>query len=202
MHKLRFLVACLLVVGLVIGCAGTKPPMDGDKQQLSKDDRPDWVNEPGKESNKNVKAFAGISRQFAMERDARQDAKITAFGEALTSMGTFGKMLIEQASSNAGIATSIINPGVADNILSEWKAKGGVLGDIPEWHIERWREFSDGRWNEYYVATCLFLMPRDAAKQFAQQILEQQAISEQDAENQKKIQAALEQMERLQTGDW
>lgn len=202
MQKLSSIIAAMLVIALAIGCAGTKPAVEGDKQQLSGEKRPDWVNNPKKKSNDKIKAFAGISRQYSMEQDARRDAQRAAFEEALLSMGAFGKLLIERAASEAGVSTSIVNPGVAENHLSQWRAKGAVLGDVHEWHVEKWRELSGGKWNEYYVVNCLFLMPRDAVKQFAKELLEQQAAAEKAEENQAKIQRALEQMERLQTGDW
>ncbi len=202
MYKLRFIVAAMLVISLVIGCAGTKPSVEGDKQQLTGEKRPSWVNNPKKKSDDKIKAFAGISRQYAMEQDARRDAQRAAFEEALLSMGAFGKLLIERAASEAGVATTIVNPGVAENQLSQWRAKGAVLGDVDEWHVEKWREFSGGKWSDFYVVNCLFLMPRDAVKRFAKELLEQQAAAEKAEENQKNIQRALEQMERLQTEDW
>ena len=202
LKNLRYIAILLFAVVLVIGCAGTRPPVDGDREQISGGDSPDWVYNPSEESNDDNKAFVGVSQQYAMEQQARSDAERDAFERALMSMGAFGKILVERALSQAGVSTTIVNPGVAENRLSEWRARGAVLGDLTEWHIENWKLFEGGRWRHFYVANCLFLMPRDAARRFAEEVLRQQAEAAQAQEERENLQRALEQMDRLQTDDW
>jgi hypothetical protein len=190
-------VTLLLVMGLLGGCAG-KMARDGSRRQISGGDRPAWVDNPDKESSKSVKAFAGMSRQYAMESDARTDARMNAYIQAIDAAGMQGKRMFDQVASQVGASSDILTPGIVQDEMTRLKSQGVALGDVKQWHVEQWELLEQGSVRRYFVVHCLFQMPRDAPKQFMENLLQAKAAAEADAQVRENINRALEKMDQLQ----
>jgi hypothetical protein len=192
----------VFVAGLIAGCASTKPPMEGAKVQLSGGERPSWVDNPNKESDKQNKAFTGVSRQYAMEQQARNDARLNAYIQAIDNMGVYGKRKINQVASEVGVSTDIVNPGIVQDEMTKLKSEGAAMGDVKEWHVEKWQMYEGGRWRDYYIVDCLFIMPREAVKEFMENVLKQQAAAAQVQKEKENINRALDKMKEMEASDW
>jgi len=192
----------LLAAIMLIGCAGGRKLMEGQRTQVAGGERPAWVDNPQKESTKELKAFAGLSRQFAMESDARTDARMNAYIQAIDAVGLQGKRMFDQVASLVGASTDILNPGVVQDEMTRLKGQGVAMGEVQEWHVEQWEMLENGALRRYFVVQCLFLMPKDAPKQFMENLLKAQAASEVDAQVRVNINRALEKMEEMQSTDW
>lgn len=191
------MVIVMLVVGLLGGCAGNLA-LDGSRRQISGGERPSWVDNPEKESNKTIKAFAGMSRQYAMESDARTDARMNAYSQAIDAAGMQGKRMFDQVASQVGASSDILTPGIVQDEMTRLKSQGVALGDVKQWHVEQWELMEHGSVRRYFVVHCLFLMPRDAPKQFMENLLQAKAAAETDAQVRENINRALEKMDQLQ----
>ena len=196
------LVLSAFVAGIIGGCAGTKPPAEGEKQQLTGFDRPKWIDNPSKEDTKEAKAFVGVSRQYAMEQQARNDARINAYIQAIDNMGVYGKRKIDQVISEVGLSADIINPGVVQDEMTRLKAEGVAVGDVKEWHVEKWQMYMGGEWKTYYAVFCQFLMPREAVKKFMEDVLKKQAQAAEAERDRQNLNRALEKMKELEASDW
>ncbi len=192
------LVMAALVLG---GCTGGRQLMEGQRRQVDGGERPAWVDNPDKEISKDVKCFPGLSRQFAMEADARNDARQNAYIQAVESMGIQGKRMFDQVASLVGASDDILTPGVVQDEMTRLKAEGVALGEIKQWHIERWEMVDSGALRQYFVAHCLYQVPRDAAKQFMENLLQTRAAAAEDDKVRENINRALEKMHELQT-EW
>lgn len=202
MRSLKHFLALLLAAVILVSCAGKGKLMEGQRRQINGDDRPAWIDAPEKESNKDFKVFPGLSRQFAMEADARNDARQNAYIQAVESMGIQGKRMFDQVASLIGASDEILTPGIVQDEMTRLKAEGVALGEMKQWHIERWEMLDNGRLRQYFVAHCLYQVPRDAAKQFMENLLQTRAAAAEDAKVRENINRALEKMKELQSMDW
>ncbi len=200
--RIVYLLLTVFTVSLIIGCASTKPPMEGTKKLISGGDRPVWVDNPQKESNKENKAFSGISRQYAMEQQARNDARLNAYVQAIDNMGVYGKRKINQVISEVGVSTDIVNSGIVQDEMSKLKSEGVAMGDVNEWHVEKWQMFEGGRWRDYYIVYSLFMMPREAVKDFMESVLKRQAQAAEIQKEKENLNRALDKMKELEASDW
>ena len=57
--SVAYLTLSIFTVFFIMGCASTKPPMEGQKKQITGTERPIWIDNPRKEDTKKEKAFAG-----------------------------------------------------------------------------------------------------------------------------------------------
>jgi hypothetical protein len=190
----------LAVLVVAVGCG--KPPEPGTEKCLKNCDRPGWVNEPDKESTKELKAFAGISHRFSTESDARRDARLEAYKEAVQSMGVYGKMKINQVISSIGGSVDILTPGVVTDEMTKLEAKGPAVGEVKEYNTEYWQKTSEIGPEYFYVTNALFLMPRDAVKEFMKGVLAAEKAQQRDEAVKRNIDRALEKMEELEAIDW
>lgn len=190
------------ITGIIAGCAGTKPPMEGQKQQQTGMEKPKWIDNPRKEDTKETKAFVGVSRQYAMEQQARNDARFNAYIQAIDNMGVYGKRKINQVVSEVGMSTDIVNPGIVQDEMTKMKSEGVAVGDVKEWHVEKWQMYEGGRWRDYYIVYSLFLMPREAVKDFMANILKQQSDAAKAQKEKENLNRALEKMRELEASDW
>lgn len=187
---------------IITGCGGSKPPMEGTKQLLSGEKIPSWVNNPQKESDKKRKAFVGISRQFAMEQQARNDARLDAYKQAIDDMGAYGERKIYQVVSEMGMSNDIVNPGIVQDEMTRLRSRGIAMGEITEVHVQHWTKYDAGRWRDYYVVRCLFLMPREAVKQFMEDVLKKQADIAEAEKERANLMRAIDKMKEFQAEDW
>ena len=201
-QKVCCMITALFLLSLVIGCGATKPPLEGTKQLIQGDDPPGWATKPGKESDKKNKAFVGISRQFAMEAMARGDARLDAFKQAIDDMGVYGERKIYQVISEMGMSTDIVNQGVVQDEMTKLRTRGVAMGEMKEAHIQHWRKYEGGKWRDFYIARCLFLMPRDAAANFMQNVLKQQADAAEAEKDRANLLRAMEKMKLMEAEDW
>ncbi len=201
-RNIAVLLVGTLIAALVAGCGGTKPPMEGTKELIAGGDPPKWASNPHKESDKKFKAFVGVSRQYTMESMARNDARLDAFKQAIDDMGVYGERKIYQVVSEMGMSSDIVNPGVVQDELTRLRTRGVATGEIKETHVQHWRKFEGGKWRDYYIVRCLFLVPRDAAKQFMQDVLKAQADAAQAEKDRANLLRAMEKMKQLQAEDW
>ncbi len=194
-------VGWMLVLLVLAGC-GHKQMLDGGRKLVEGTDPPSWVIQPSKESDEDFKAYSGQSRQYAMEQQARNDARLNAYIQAVDDMGVYGKRKIQQVASEVGVSDDIVNPGIVQDEMTKMKSEGVALGEIEEWHIERWEMMDAGRIKTFYIARCLFKMPRGAAKEFLERVLQQQAAAAESAQQRENINRALEKMKELDASDW
>lgn len=176
--------------------------MEGSRRQISGGDRPSWVDNPQKESTKEMKAFAGLSRQFAMESDARTDARMNAYIQAIDAAGLQGKRMFDQVASLIGASSDILTPGVVQDEMTRLKGQGVAMGDVKQWHVEQWELLENGALRRYFVVQALFMMPKDAPKQFMENLLKAKAAAEADEQVRQNINRALEKMQEMQSEDW
>jgi hypothetical protein len=202
MKTLIRLVPLLLAALVLVGCAGGRKLAEGERRQLAGDNRPAWIDNPHKESTKEQKAFAGMSRQFAMEADARTDARMNAYIQAVDAAGLQGKRMFDQVASLIGASSDILTPGVVQDEMTRLKSRGVAMGEVREWHVEQWELLEKGKLRRYFVVHSLFLMPKDAPRQFMENLLQAQAAAEVDAQVRENINRALEKMQELQSEDW
>ena len=197
-----YLLLSVFTLSLVMGCASTKPPIEGQKKQITGMDRPKWIDNPREEDTKKEKAFAGVSRQYAMEQQARNDSRVNAYVQAIDNMGVYGKRKINQVISEAGVSTDIVNSGIVQDEMTKLKSEGVAVGEVNEWHVEKWQMYEGGRWKDYYIVYSLFLMPREAVKDFMENVLKQQAQAAQAQKEKENLNRALDKMKELEASDW
>ncbi len=198
----RSKLALWLFTALILtGCAGKKLA-DGQSRMVDAPDRPVWVDEPERESNSEFKAYAGVSRQYSMEQQARNDARLNAYVQAIDDMGVYGKRKIQQVASEVGVSSDIVNPGIVQDVMTKLKSEGVALGEVVEWHIQHYEMKEGNRIRPYTVATCLFKMPRTAAQDFMEQVLAQQALAAENEQLRENINRALERMKEMDAADW
>ena len=128
--SVSYFVLAVLSLSLIMGCASTKQPMEGQKTQISGMDRPKWIDNPKTESTKTDKAFVGVSRQYAMEQQARNDSRVNAYVQAIDNMGVYGKRRINQVLSEVGMSTDIVNPGIVQDEMTKLKSEGVAVGEV------------------------------------------------------------------------
>jgi hypothetical protein len=191
----------LLAALILVGCAGKKLA-DGQSRLLEAPERPVWVDEPERESNRDYKAYAGVSRQYSMEQQARNDARLNAYIQAIDDMGVYGKRKIQQVASEVGVSTDIVNPGIVQDVMTKMKSEGVALGEVTEWHVLHYEMKDGNRMRPYVVATCLFKMPRTAAQDFMEQVLRQQELAAENEQLRENINRALERMKEMDATDW
>ncbi|MBU0675817.1 MAG: hypothetical protein KJ950_14340 [Proteobacteria bacterium] len=141
----------LAVAGLVLalalgGCAGSGDsvaiPDDGVREKLiysSSAERPAWtMEEPDTEDG--VMSFVGVSKRFATEQGAREDARRNALDAVVKWMGTLVKNKFESLSVSFGLDSTVIDPTqstkdyekqLAANMASRVKVK--------TWYMEKWQ---------------------------------------------------------------
>jgi len=202
MRRWKGSLALLLAALVLVGCSGGRKLMEGNRRLVEGGERPAWVDNPQKESTKEVKAFAGLSRQFAMESDARTDARMNAYIQAIDAVGLQGRRMFDQVASLVGASSDILNPGVVQDEMTRLKGQGVAMGEVQEWHVEQWEMLENGALRRYFVVQCLFLMPKDAPKQFMENLLKAQAAAAADADVRQNINRALEKMQEMQDWDW
>ena len=199
---IAIIILAVFIAGIIGGCGGSKQLMEGEKKQITGQDKPDWIDNPRKEDTKTTKAFVGVSRQYAMEQQARNDARLNAYVQAIDNMGVYGKRKINQVLSEMGVSTDIVNPGIVQDEMTKLKSEGVAMGDITEWHIEKWQKYEGGRWRDYFAVYCLFSMPREAAQNFMEDVLKRQARAAEAQEEKENLNRALEKMKELEASDW
>jgi len=149
-------------------CAGTKNNIKTGKEiKVSKDATPDWAPNPPLET------FVGISKNFADESSARQDAINDARRQIVDYLG----LKIDRE-----IIDRIITQGQTDQILSS-----DVIGDATtkmlgqtilkvratKYHIERWQRTEQGKTNYYWKAYCLVPFSESEHHKFAESWISQ-----------------------------
>ena len=185
MKKLIPVVVMLSVLLSLIGCAG-KPKMVGDETILSGQEMPKWVGDPNRESDKDFKAYVGTSRNFTTMQEARNDARMAAYEQALEALGTYGKRRVSRVLAAAGVVDDIINSGMADEAVGSFESMGILRPDVAEWHDQQVQRQEQGRVRNYFRSFCLVRVSRNAPQEFAEQLLEerwQQAKEEADRRN-------------------
>jgi hypothetical protein len=133
-----------------------------------------------------------------MESDARTDARMNAYIQAIDAAGMQGKRMFDQVASQVGASSDILTPGIVQDEMTRLKSQGVALGDVKQWHVEQWELLEQGSVRRYFVVHCLFQMPRDAPKQFMENLLQAKAAAEADAQVRENINRALEKMDQLQ----
>ena len=197
-----WLIIIAVTLSMFIGCASTKPPMEGQKKQITGMDRPKWIDNPKTEDTKKAKAFTGVSRQYAMEQQARNDSRVNAYVQAIDNMGVYGKRKINQVISEVGVSTDIVNSGIVQDEMTKLKSEGVAVGEVNEWHVEKWQMYEGSRWKDYYIVYSLFMMPREAVKDFMENVLKQQAQAAEAQKEKENLNRALDKMKELEASDW
>lgn len=143
MKRFSAIIVVPMILIFLISCSSQKQLIPGTEIQLSGKDRPDWVDNPSKKDTKELKAFVGISRDFEMEGDARDDALKDARQQIIDFMGILGKRVIREAVVTSGMSTDIIDPAVAMKDQSEFVSESFVKTRAKEYHIEKWQRVED-----------------------------------------------------------
>jgi len=193
--------ALLFVLILLLACAAPKPPV-GTKECLSGCEAPKWVDNPSKVDTRKEKAFVGVSKNWAMEQSAKSDARLDAYKQAVDATGLYGKRKLTEVKSIIGAATDIFTAGGVSDETTKLKSVGVARGEVKEYHVQHWRRYEEGGVEEYYVIYALFMMPRDAANKFMEDVLRRQRELEQAEEVQANIDRALEKIKELEAEDW
>jgi hypothetical protein len=197
----------IFVCMLLVSSCGLKNQslQNGQSRQIAGGERPEWVNDPSSALGKKDtvhKAYAGMSRQYAMEQQARNDARLNAYFQAIDDMGIYGKRKIAQVTSEIGVSSDIVNPAIVQDELTKLKSEGVALGEIDKWHIERYEKNEGGKRRNFYIAHCLFKVPRSAAEQFIEKVLQKQAAVAESQKQKENINRAIELRKKMDASDW
>jgi type IV pilus biogenesis protein CpaD/CtpE len=189
----------LLALCLVAGCAAQRKYYT---KCLKGEETPNWVHEIGKQNTKKLKAFCGVSKQYSMEQQARSDARLDAYKQAIDDMGVYGKRKLHEVVSSAGVSTDIIDPAVVSDEMTKLKAIGVAIGRVKEYHVQFWEKVDEGGVRNYYVVYCLYLVPRDAVKKYMESVLKRQAALAKEERDRENINRALEKLKEFEAEDW
>ncbi len=191
--------ACLFIVS----CAGNQTKPIGWEERLSQENPPEWTVKPTKFDDKEYKAFCGTSHNFSSDGEARDNATQNARKQIIDAIGTFGKHVVNEVISSIGTAGSILDPGVVRDDATELISEALVSSRASEFHIERWSRVEDGgRISYYYKAYVLVMWNNDDAQNAVAESIRRQAAKSKAQQDKRNVDRALEQMERLQSGDW
>ncbi|NOZ60163.1 MAG: hypothetical protein GXO74_00630 [Calditrichaeota bacterium] len=155
---LIFALFTIITSFLLFGCASKQKLVPGMEIQLTGKKQPDWVSNPAKKDTKNLKAFVGISHDFEMEGDARQDALKDARQQIIDFMGILGKRVLREAVVTSGMSTDIVVPAIASKNQTEFVSESFVKTRAKNYHIEKWQRVQDdATLKNFYKAYVLIL---------------------------------------------
>ncbi len=148
MKQMSLLIASAMLVFLTIGCAEkqTKPQ---STFELRQEQCPWCINEPHMEGD--MLYFVGLSKVYAAEQDARNDARKNAIRSVVTYIGAALKVKVEEARVSYGLSSDAIDSvGVmrefekmlAQSLVSRLKTE--------KWYMER-EETATGKGYKYFV---------------------------------------------------
>ncbi len=198
--KQTFIAAICL---LFVACAGTQQRPIGFEERLTKDEAPEWSVRPIDFDNKEYKAFCGTSHNFSSDGEARDNAMQNARKQIIDAVGTFGKHVINEVISSVGTAGSVLDPAVVRDDATKLVSEALVASRGSEFHVEKWSRVEDGgRISYYYKAYVLVMWNNNDAQNAVAESLKRQAAESKNEQDKININRALDQMKRLQSGDW
>ncbi len=172
MKRLFIFLTFTMAVFLIFGCASKQELVPGMETQISGKKQPDWVTNPSKKDTKNLKAFVGISHDFEMEGDARQDALKDARQQIIDFMGILGKRVLKEAVVTSGMSTDIIVPAIATKDQTEFVSESFVKTRAKNYHVEKWQRVEDdGTLRNFYKAYVLVLFDQKDGDDLMRQAL-------------------------------
>lgn len=197
MRNIIVLVICLTL----LSCAGQRPV--GWEEKISGGDPPEWTNYPSKFDNKEAKAFCGVSHNSSSEAIARDNALENARKQIIDAMGSYGKHVIDEVISSVGTAWSVLDPTVIRDDATNMVSEAVVKTRAKEYHIEKWSRIKRGGEVEIYHKAYVFVLwnNRDADEAVIEAIRRQGDVKRSE-EEQRNLERALSQMERLKSEDW
>ncbi len=200
MKQIKWFLPVMLFALCMIGCSGKQVQMRDIPVKISGGDAPEWVGSPGSASDENTLAFVGVSRNMIMEADAREDARISAMSQAITDMGSKGERLIMDANLTESGGSSPAAVGMARKIGTRIQSETSFVGSAREFHIEWWKDSEKNGGREYYKAYCLYLIPKDAVKQYMENILARLEADRLSAEEKANIERARSLLDEMGSG--
>lgn len=185
----------LLVVTL-LACSSKEVLREGSERQISKGERPNWVDNFKKHNTDTQRAVVGVSKNYAMESSARGDAILQAQKEAITLISSSVARHLKEGLASAGADADIVTVGAAQEDVTEVMSKQEFEGEVDQYYVEKWERVESGALKQYYKAYVLMLFPKNLAEISAKKMLDKarQQAENVDKENQiKKAEALLEQ---------
>ncbi len=195
---LIYFVMIAIAASLMIGCSSNKA-VHGSDELISGNKNPKWVDEPEKASTKKEKAFIGVSRQFSMEQDARSDARRDAYKQAVEALGVYVKSKVNEVVSSVNMSDNILSPAVVRDELSRIEAAGITVGNVKEYHLQKYKKMDNDKVSYYYVAYCQYLVDRNYTKQVMENMVKKQKELTDNEKDKVQLDRALEKIKELDT---
>lgn len=166
-------------------------------------DLPDWINEPSKLEDKKNKYFVGLSKKFAMEQDARNDAVKNGREQIADYLGVDVKRLIREVTAFIGTTSDIIDLGIVADSASQLASEASVLGTTGQkFYTEKWKRTTGDLVEFYWKAYVLVPFPKNARYDLALAALKDQRSKEKDEQRIQNIDQAINRMEELKKQGW
>ena len=191
----------VMTVTFIISCSNNKT-VSGSDELVAGNKNPKWVDQPEKASTKKEKAFIGVSRQFSMEQDARSDARRDAYKQAVEALGVYVKSKVNEVVSSVNMSDNILSPAVVRDELSRIEAAGITVGDVKEYHVQKYKKAEDNSVSYYYVAYCQYLVPKDYSKEVMQNIVKKQMQKTENEKDKMQLDRALDKIKELDTSNF
>lgn len=194
-------ITSVLVMGLVTGCASIN--MIGEQKLISTQGQKGcWVANPSCTDTKEVKAFTGVSHNYAMETDARDDALKNARKQIIDATGVSGERKVYEIISSAGVSSDIISPAVISDDMTKLVSDAFVKARAKEFYIEQWKEWKADGPSTFYKVYVLVLIPNSEVEAQIKESLKNKAETIKNEQDKRNIDRALELMKKMETGDW
>ncbi len=182
----------------LISCSNNKT-VRGSDELISGNNNPKWVDEPEKASTKKEKAFIGVSRQFSMEQDARSDARRDAYKQAAEALGVYVKSKVNEVVSSVNMSDNILSPAIVRDELSRIEAAGITVGNVKEYHVQKYQKTDEDKVSYYYVAYCQYLVDKNYSKEVMENIVKKQREKTENEKDKVQLDRALEKIKELDT---
>jgi len=197
---MRFFNLVVLILFLA-GCAGQRPV--GWEEKLKGNEPPEWTVRPPKFDTREAKAFCGTSHNASSESVARDDALENARKQIIDAMGAWGEHVIDEVISSVGTAWPALDPAVIRDDATKLVSEGMVKTRAKEYHIEKWSRVKPGGEVEYfYKAYVMVYWNNEDAENTVTEAIRRRSVADRSDEEQRNLERAISQMERLQSEDW
>ncbi len=142
---------------------------------LNKPVLPDWVNKPGKFSDKENLVFVGVSRKYATESDARDDALRSALDQIVRYFQSSVGLKMLDVAKKKNLSNEIVNPAIVGEVIRKEISVATLKSMyVNEYYTLHAQKFGNGAWgDDYYVSYAMVKLPRSVIKQIREDMIRQ-----------------------------
>lgn len=193
---------CLVLSILVLfGCA-TAQKIGERKLTSEKGDKGEWITDLSLEDTREGKAFTGVSHDFSNEADARNDALKNARAQIVDAMGVYGKRKVQEVITHSGVASDIIDPGLAVQDMTELISESYVKARAKKYYIQEYNENTSVGIKTIFKAYVLVFITNAEIDEQVKETIKKKTNEIKDEKDKKNIDSAIELMEKMETDDW